>query len=149
MRRIIDSHPPGAFCWLELATTDQNGAKSFYSSLFGWTVNDMPMGPNDFYTMFRLEGRDTGAAYTLRPPDKAQGVPPHWSIYIGVANVDEAAARVAGLGGKLVAPPFDVYDAGRMAKVQDPTGAHFNLWQKRNTAAWASPACPEPCAGRT
>ena len=131
MRRIIDTHPPGAFCWIELSTSDQNAAKSFYSSLFGWTAKDFPMGPNDFYTMFQLEGRDTGAAYTMRPEQRAQGVPPHWTIYIAVANVDEAAGRVAELGGKLMAPPFDVYDAGRMAVVQDPTGAFFDLWQSK------------------
>jgi len=131
MRRIIEKHPPGAFCWIELSTTDQNAAKSFYNSLFGWTAEDFPMGPNDFYTMFQLEGRDTGAAYTMRPEQRSQGVPPHWMMYIAVANVDEAAGRVAGLGGKLMAPPFDVYDAGRMALVQDPTGAVFALWQSK------------------
>jgi len=131
MRRIIDSHPPGAFCWIDLATTDQNSAKSFYTSLFGWTSNDMPMGPNDFYTKFQLEGRDTGAAYTLQPEQRSQGVPPHWAIYIAVANVDESAKRVTELGGKVVLPPFDVFDAGRMAVVQDPTGAFSNLWQKK------------------
>ena len=52
----IDKHPPGVFCWIELSTTDQNAAKSFYSSLFGWARQDFPMGPNDFYTMFQLEG---------------------------------------------------------------------------------------------
>jgi predicted enzyme related to lactoylglutathione lyase len=43
----IDKHQPGSFCWIELATTDQPAAKKFYSSLFGWQVNDMPMGPTD------------------------------------------------------------------------------------------------------
>jgi hypothetical protein len=81
MRRIIDTHPPGAFCWLELSTSDQNAAKSFYGSLFGWTPKDFPMGPNDFYTMFQLEERNTGAACTMRPEQRAQGTPPHWMIY--------------------------------------------------------------------
>src|SRR5262245_1732891 len=34
----VDKHPPGSFCWIELATTDQNAAKGFYTSLFGWAV---------------------------------------------------------------------------------------------------------------
>ena len=72
--RHIDKHPPGAFCWLELSTTDQNAAKGFYSSLLGWASQDFPMGPNDFYTMFQLEGRDTAAAYTMRPEQRSQGV---------------------------------------------------------------------------
>ena len=42
--RLIDKYPAGSFCWIELGTTDQNAAKAFYGSLFGWTVNDFPMG---------------------------------------------------------------------------------------------------------
>jgi uncharacterized protein len=130
----VEKHPAGSFCWIELATTDQNAAKSFYGSLFGWAANDMPMGPSDFYTMFRLEGRDAAAGYTLRPDQRSQGVPPHWMLYIAVEDADQAAQRAAELGGVVVAPAFDVFDAGRMAVLRDPTGAHFCVWQaKANT----------------
>src|ERR1039458_3074890 len=61
----IDHYSPGSFCWFELGTTDQNAAKSFHKALFGWGADDMPMGPEGVYTMFTLEGRNTGAAYTL------------------------------------------------------------------------------------
>lgn len=130
----IEKHPAGAFCWVELATTDQNAAKSFYGKLFGWGTHDMPMGPNDFYTMFKLEGRDAAAAYTIRPEQRSQGVPPHWMIYVAVESADTAANRGAQLGGKVLAPPFDVFDAGRMAVIADPAGAVFSVWQaKKNT----------------
>lgn len=125
----IESHPAGSFCWIELATSDQNAAKSFYGSLWGWTPNDMPMGPGAVYTIFRLEGRDAAAGYTLQPDQVAQHVPPHWMIYIQVANVDASARQAAQLGGKVIMEPFDVFDAGRMTVVQDPTGAYFSLWQ--------------------
>ena len=130
----VDTHKPGAFCWVELCTTDQNAAKDFYSSLFEWNANDMPMGPNDFYTIFRLQGRDAAAAYTLRPDQRSRGVPPHWMLYVAVDNADAAANRAVELGGQVLAPAFDVMDAGRMAVVQDPTGAVFCVWQaKRNS----------------
>jgi predicted enzyme related to lactoylglutathione lyase len=128
----IDKHPPGAFCWIELSTTDQNAAKSFYSSLFGWAIQEFPMGPNDFYTMFQLEGRETAAAYTMRAEQQSLGIPPNWMIYIAVASADDAASRATPLGGKVLAPPFDVFDVGRMAVVQDPTGAVFALWQAKS-----------------
>jgi len=128
----IDKHPAGAFCWIELGTTDQAAAKSFYGSLFGWNPNDMPMGPNDYYTIFRMEGRDCAAAYTLNP-ERMPGVPPHWMLYIAVNSADDAAARAAQLGGNVLAQPFDVFDAGRMAVVQDPAGAAFSLWQAKNS----------------
>jgi predicted enzyme related to lactoylglutathione lyase len=130
----IDKHPAGSFCWIELHTSDQPSAKSFYSALFGWEANDMPMGPNEFYTIWRLQGRDAAAGCTLRPEEKAQGVPPHWMIYIAVDSADAAVAKAQQLGATILAPAFDVMDAGCMAVVQDPTGAVFCPWQsKRNT----------------
>lgn len=150
----IEKHAPGTFCWIELGTTDQPAAKNFYTKLFGWGVSDMPMGPNDFYSMFTLEGRYAAAGYTLRPDQRAQGVPPHWIVYVAVESADASAARAAQLGGKVLAPPFDVFDAGRMAVLQDPTGAVFCVWQpKRNqgtgvtgvdgTLCWADLSTPD------
>ena len=151
----IDRHPPGSFCWLELHTTDQKAAKSFYGSLFGWAPEDMPMGPNDFYTIFKLDGRDAAAGCTLRPEQRSQGVPPHWMIYITVENTDAAVTKAQQLGGTILAPAFDVFDAGRMAVVQDSTGANFCVWQaNKNTGigiahvhgtfCWADLSTPDP-----
>jgi len=125
----IDKHAAGSFCWIEVGTTDQTAAKKFYSTLFGWTPNDMPMGPGEVYTIFRLDGRDAAAGYTLRPDQKAQGVPPHWMPYVAVESADQAADTAKQLGGSVLAPAFDVMEAGRMAVLQDPTGATFCVWQ--------------------
>ena len=57
--------PTGSFCWFELATTDQAAAKSFYTALFSWTVDDSPIGADEFYSMFKLGGKDTGAGGEL------------------------------------------------------------------------------------
>jgi len=130
----IDKHPAGSFCWVELATSDQNSAKNFYGALFGWSPNDMPMGPGAVYTIFRLNGRDAAAVYTLRPDQVAQHVPPHWMLYIQADKVDATAAKVPQLGGKVIVEPFDVFDAGRMAVIQDPRGAYFCLWQPNKSA---------------
>lgn len=130
----IDKQPAGSFCWIELHTSDQNAAKNFYNALFGWAPDDMPMGPNDFYTIWKLQGRDAAAGCTLRPEERSMGVPPHWMIYIAVENADAVAAKAQQLGAKILSPAFDVMDAGRMAVIQDPTGAVFCAWQaKRNT----------------
>jgi len=153
----LESHAPGSFCWIELGTTDQNAAKRFYGSLLGWTATDSPMGPNEFYTMFSLEGRNTGACYGLKPEMRAQGVPPHWLLYVSVKNADDTAAKIAPAGGKVVAPPFDVMEFGRMAVCQDPVGATFAVWQPKahhgmgiegvpGTLCWADLMAPDPAA---
>jgi len=127
----IEKHSPGSFCWIELATSDQNAAKKFYSSLFGWSADDSPIGPSEFYSMFKLNGGNVGAAYTMRPDQRAQGIPPYWMLYIATANADATAKRAGELGAKICAAPFDVMDVGRMAVIQDPTGAMFSVWQAK------------------
>ena len=123
------SHAPGTFSWPELGTTDQKGAADFYRAIFGWGVNEQPIGPTEMYSMFTLRGLEVAAAYTLRAQEREQGVPPHWNAYITVANADETSRQAQELGGKLLAPAFDVMDAGRMAVLQDPQGAIFQVWQ--------------------
>jgi predicted enzyme related to lactoylglutathione lyase len=153
----IDKHKPGAFSWIELSTTDQNGAKAFYTSLFGWAFEDSPMGPGDVYTMFNLKGRVPAAAYTQRADENAMGVPSHWNLYINVESADDAAKRASELGGKVLAPPFDVATHGRMAVLQDPTGGVFSIWQpiqypgmgikdEPGSFCWADLNTPDPAA---
>src|SRR5207253_2627713 len=125
----VDAHQPGSFCWVELGTSDQPGAKRFYNELFAWTANDVPIGPDDFYTMFQLRARDVAAAYTLRADQQERGVPPHWMLYVATKDADSTSEKAASLGAKILAPPFDVFDVGRMAVIQDPTGAVFAIWQ--------------------
>ncbi len=127
----ITSHRPGSFCWFELGTTDQPAAKRFYHSLFGWAADDTPMGPDEYYTLFKLDGRDAAAGYTLRKDQQEHHVPAHWMIYVAVENADAAAQKAASLGGNVLAPPFDVMEHGRMSVIQDPTGGTFCVWQPK------------------
>jgi predicted enzyme related to lactoylglutathione lyase len=127
----FDSVPPGTFCWPELATTDQKAAVAFYRNLFGWEVNDQPMGPDETYSMFQLRGREVGAAYSMRPEERQHGAPPHWNSYVSVTNADDSAKKAQDLGGQVLMQPFDVMEAGRMAVIQDPTGAVFSVWQPK------------------
>ncbi|HET9234968.1 MAG TPA: VOC family protein, partial [Candidatus Eisenbacteria bacterium] len=127
----VSKHKPGMFCWIELATTDPAGAKRFYSELFGWAANDMPAGEGMTYTMLQLGGKDVGGLYRMQPEQEQGGVPPHWFTYVAVGSADDAAKKAASLGATVIMPPFDVLDVGRMAALQDPTGAHFAVWEAR------------------
>ncbi|MCG3163540.1 MAG: putative glyoxylase CFP32 [Acidobacteria bacterium] len=128
----VSKHTPGTFCWFELGTSDQQAAKNFYSELFGWSVNDVPIGPDSFYSMMQLRGKDVAALSQLAQEQLAQGVPPHWLLYVAVESADEAAKAVNAAGGKTLMDPFDVFDSGRMTVAQDPSGATFGIWQARN-----------------
>ena len=132
----ITQHAPGTFCWPELATTDQAGAKKFYAALLGWEMTDSPISDSEVYTMLMLKDRSVGALYTMRPEERGQGVPPHWNSYVAVESADQSAAKAKTLGGTILMEPFDVMEHGRMAVIQDPTGAVVCVWEsKKHTGA--------------
>jgi uncharacterized protein len=127
----FSSHAPGTFSWPELATTDQQAAVAFYRGLFGWELNDQPLGPGETYSMFQMRGKPVSAAYNMRPEERQTGAPPHWNAYVTVTSADDAVKKAESLGAKVFAPSFDVMDVGRMAILQDPTGAVFQVWEAK------------------
>jgi predicted enzyme related to lactoylglutathione lyase len=127
--QVVKRYPEGVFCWVDLATTDAEAAKTFYTSLFGWDYVDLPTDGGPPYTMFQIEGHDVAALSAMSADTQAQGVPPVWTSYVKHDNVDAVAEKAAAAGGTILFPPFDVMDAGRMAMVQDPSGAMFGVWQ--------------------
>lgn len=127
----VKEHAPGSFSWADLATSDAEGAKAFYTGLFGWNATDMPAGEGMTYTMFDKGGLNAAAVYDMGDEMKGQGIPPHWVNYVTVASAEESQKKAEELGGKAVMPAMDVMDVGRMAVVQDPQGAHISLWEPK------------------
>jgi predicted enzyme related to lactoylglutathione lyase len=119
------SYPPGTFSWAELATSDAEGAKAFYASVFAWDYDDNPIGDGQVYSMARRDGKVVAALF-------GSDQPPHWNCYVTVDSVDESTARAGELGAGVVAEPFDVMDVGRMSVIADPTGAALCLWEARS-----------------
>jgi predicted enzyme related to lactoylglutathione lyase len=124
-------HAPGTFSWVDLTTTDQDAARAFYRELFGWGADDMPAGEGIVYSMMTRDGRHVAAISPQPQAQREAGVPPTWNSYVTVASADHTAAKAAELGASVHAEPFDVFDAGRMAVIQDPQGAWFMVWEPR------------------
>ena len=124
-------HAPGAFSWTDLTTTDQEAGKQFYSELFGWTAVDNPIGDDMVYSMMQIDGKDVAAISPQMQAQRDAGAPPTWNSYVTVESADAAADRAQKLGANVMAPAFDVFDAGRMAVIQDPQGAFFEVWEPK------------------
>ncbi len=125
-----ERYEPGTFCWVDLGTVGAAAAKSFYTALFGWDTVDIPMGDAGMYTVCSLAGRNVCALYE-RGPSFAD-VPPAWLSYVSVVDADATVARARAAGAANVEEPIDVFDAGRMALIEDPTGAHVAAWQPKD-----------------
>ena len=140
----FESYAQGAPCYIELMTPDRDGAKAFYSALFGWSVVDVPVDDaGNVYVTAQLHGEVIAGIGGQLPEDV--GSPAFWGLFLAVDDVDATAELVELAGGKLEAAPFDVMEHGRMAAVQDPTGARINLWQANKmvgTARGNEPGAP-------
>ena len=123
---VVDAYPSGAFCWVDLGTTDVSGATSFYRELFGWDVEEVPAGPGETYTTCRLDGKlITG----IHRHSEDEGI--GWSSSIRVDDADRAATRAAELGATVEAEASDVPGVARVAAIRDPAGAQVALWEPR------------------
>ena len=129
---VVKRYPDGNFSWVDLATTDAEGAKVFYSGLFGWQTVDVPTDMGTIYTMLQIDGYNVAGLSQMDPNTQAQGMPSFWSSYIKHDDVDAVAAKITEAGGNLMFPPMDVMESGRMTMAMDPSGAAFGVWQPKN-----------------
>jgi hypothetical protein len=121
---MTTNFPPGTPNWVDLGSTDVTAARAFYSALFGWAVEDL--GPDaGGYGLIRKDGKQVAGIGPAMDPDRGTT----WSIYFATDSADDTLSKVERNGGKVMMPPMDVMDQGRMAVFQDPTGAYFSVWQ--------------------
>jgi predicted enzyme related to lactoylglutathione lyase len=120
---MTEANQTGRFVWRDLMTTDPEKSESFYTSLFGWTINPVDMGEIGTYRMFRNGEKDFGG---ITPTDPSEGRPSHWLSYIATPSVDDATAKATELGATIGVPPTDIPGIGRFSVVIDPQGAAFS-----------------------
>ena len=116
------------FVHIELSSNDLPGAKTFYSSLFDWKLEDMPMGPGMVYTTIGV-GEGTGGGMM---PNAVPGTPSFWLAYVNVDDIKAATAKAEQLGGKVMQGVTPVADMGWFSVIVDPSGAALGLWQNKS-----------------
>ena len=121
--------------WVDLATTDAEAARDFYSSLFGWSLEVSEDPQYGGYATAKIDDRSVAG---IGPKQEGDRSPAAWSLYIGTEDVDGLAKKVQEAGGNVVAPPFDVGDQGRMAVFTDPSGAFISGWQAAGMSQFVS-----------
>ena len=112
---------------VELHTGDLAKAKAFYSGLFGWDLQEMPM-PGGSYTMVNV-GEGTGGGMMADPE-----VPPHWLAYVAVDDIAAATEKARSLGATIRQDVMEIGEYGWMSVITDPTGATFALWKAKQAA---------------
>jgi predicted enzyme related to lactoylglutathione lyase len=107
----------GTFCWNELWTRDVAKARSLFGTLFGWTIEEMPMGEQGTYTLFKAGDRMVGGGGQMAGA-MWEGVPAHWIGYVAVADTDATTRQAESLGVQVKVPPTEIPNVGRFAIYQ-------------------------------
>jgi uncharacterized protein len=120
--------------WIDLSTSDPEGARNFYSKVLGWNVEVNPDPQYGGYALAKIDGKDAAGI----GPKMMEQAPTAWSVYIGTTDSDELAKKVKAAGGNVVVEPMAVGDQGRMTVFQDPAGAFISSWQPQAMLGFAS-----------
>lgn len=110
--------------WNELSTSDADGAVDFYTRHFGWTQQgEMDMGEYGKYRFVQKDGVGIGAIMP-RMPDMPVSL---WTFYIGVDDIDRAAAAIKDNNGSILNGPMEIPGGEFALNGMDPQGASFGL----------------------
>ena len=114
----------GEFSWHELGTDDLDKALEFYGKMFGWEKRERhDMGEMGPYQLWSRPGTPwpLGGAFN-RPKEMPVNA---WILYISVADINAAVARVKQLGGQVLMGPMEVPGGDTIAQCVDTNGAVF------------------------
>ena len=117
------------FVHVELNTNDVAKAKSFYSKMFDWKMEDVPM-PTGSYTMIGV-GDGTGGGLMKNPIPNAASF---WLSYVLVDDIEAATKKAKSLGATVCKEVTEVPDMGWLSIISDPTGAMLGLWKAKARA---------------
>jgi predicted enzyme related to lactoylglutathione lyase len=116
----------------EIATDNLSRAKKFYGDVFGWKFEKMG-GPME-YEMIRttnVKGEDaTIGGGMMKRQQPQQGI----TNYIDVTSVDQYAAKIEKLGGKVKVPKSPVPGMGYFAICLDTENNTFGIWETNPNA---------------
>src|SRR6266516_3848351 len=125
---LTTNYVPGAPNWVDLGTTDTEGAAAFYGALFGWKFQSA--GPDaGGYGMFTLDGKTVAALGPLTE----QGASPSWNIYFHTTDADATAKAVEQAGGAVRFAQFAVWQPGETKGLDAVTVANTLCWTELHT----------------
>src|SRR5207249_733804 len=111
-----------AFVHVELHTGDVAKAKQFYSKLFGWKLEDMPMPGGGTYTMIQVGEGTGGGMMSARPPGVSELLCPGGGEHAGLVERHRPAGQ-----RETRFPVAAFQDAGVRRMLEDETDLRARL----------------------
>jgi predicted enzyme related to lactoylglutathione lyase len=114
---------------VDLSTRDLERARRFYTAVFDWQAREPASGSHAPYLVFVQDDKMVAGVGELDEEMKSQGVASAWNHYVAVDDADGILHRARELGGEVAMPVMQVFEAGRMGFIQDPTGGTLGIWE--------------------
>ena len=117
----------GRFVWHDLATTDVEGARTFYGAIAPWTTK--PWDDDGAYFLWEKEGTPVGGVSQLADTADRTPSPPGWMPSVFVYDVDACVRQVPKLGGAVLMQPREIPHVGCWAVIAGPDGAPLSIFE--------------------
>lgn len=121
-----DSSLHGASSWFETMTSSADRAAAFYSKLFGWSPELMPITEMK-YTVFKLDGVSIAGMFQIMP--EMGEFPSQWLTYFTVKDAAASAKEAVRLGASICMEMTTVQGVGRFCTLVSPQGVMFYIIQ--------------------
>ncbi len=111
--------------WMQLATSDPQKAKAFYSKLFQWTLIPKEKKGEREKTYIEI---DAGGPDFAGIHQSEKGAGSHWVPFVSVDDIHESTEKAENLGAQILVPATLLEDEECYFSVFiDPTGAILGM----------------------
>jgi uncharacterized protein len=119
----------------EIPADDLERAKTFYSRIFGWQIQDWPLSDGTVYAGVRTVEVDEKTFIPKEPGAinggivKRDGISRTPQVTVNVRSIDEYLDKVKAAGGGVLKAKTPIEDMGYYAYVTDTEGNLLGLWE--------------------
>ncbi len=117
-------------CHFEIPADDIEQVRKFYSKLFGWKI-ERDKGLMEYW---RINTTPNAVGGISGGVERRQDPQHRITIWIDVPSVDEFAAKVETLGGRVFVPKTALPGRGYYAYCLDPEDNYFVIWEMDRNA---------------
>ena len=116
----------GDITHIDIPVSDTARASAFYSTLFGWDVQEYP--GYEGYPMWQAPNKVSGGGLAPRSEDFTAP-----RSYVEVDSIETVLAQVPGLGGQVRMPRTAIDETSWYAPFVDPDGNEIGLFEGRTS----------------
>jgi uncharacterized protein len=126
---------PGEWIWSSLLVPDPARAATFYKTVFGYDVFDLPSDDDAIHVILSSDDYARASVNALPPGHRH----PHWLNFVRVTDATEASTKAVSLGGRVLVEPYVDRHGGKIAVIADPAGAPIGLMEWSDTDSKVEP----------